>query len=41
MVFGELMKIVDCIKNNGQTVISVFYKVDPSDVDDRTNKFGA
>ena len=37
----ELVKIVDCMKNNGQTVISMFYKVDPSDVDDQMDKFGA
>ncbi|XP_050209741.1 disease resistance protein Roq1-like isoform X2 [Mercurialis annua] len=36
----ELVKILDCFKNNGQMVIPVFYKVDPTDVCDQTGSFG-
>ena len=35
----ELIKILEC-KKNGQSVLLVFYKVDPSDVHNQTGKFG-
>ena len=35
----ELVKILEC-KNNGQVVLPVFYKVDPSDVRNQNGKFG-
>ena len=35
----ELVKILEC-KNNGQVVLPVFYKVDPSDVRNQQEKFG-
>ena len=35
----ELVKILEC-KNNGQVVLPVFYKVDPSDVRNQHEKFG-
>ncbi|KAK4596407.1 hypothetical protein RGQ29_014439, partial [Quercus rubra] len=35
----ELVKIFEC-KNNGQVVLPVFYKVDPSDVRNQNGKFG-
>jgi hypothetical protein len=37
----ELVKIVDCRKNNGQLVLPVFYKVDPSEVRKQNGDFGA
>uniref|UniRef100_A0A2N9GBT0 TIR domain-containing protein n=1 Tax=Fagus sylvatica TaxID=28930 RepID=A0A2N9GBT0_FAGSY len=39
----ELVKIVECRKNNGQLVLPVFYKVDPSEVrkQDKDKGFGA
>ena len=36
----ELVKIVEC-RNNGQLVLPVFYKVDPSEVRKQKGKFGA
>uniref|UniRef100_A0A2N9EEW4 TIR domain-containing protein n=1 Tax=Fagus sylvatica TaxID=28930 RepID=A0A2N9EEW4_FAGSY len=36
----ELVKILECKKNNGQTVLPVFYKVDPSDIRNLKGKFG-
>nr|XP_034924703.1 disease resistance protein RUN1-like [Populus alba] len=36
----ELVKIFECRKNNGQIVIPVFYKVDPSHVRNQTGSFG-
>ncbi|XP_034926907.1 disease resistance protein RPV1-like isoform X2 [Populus alba] len=36
----ELAKIIECRKNNGQIVIPVFYKVDPSHVRNQTGSFG-
>ncbi|XP_050209746.1 disease resistance protein RPV1-like isoform X2 [Mercurialis annua] len=36
----ELVKILDCFRNNGQMVIPVFYKVDPDHVCDQTGSFG-
>jgi hypothetical protein len=35
----ELIKILEC-KKNGQSVLPVFYKVDPSDVRNQNGKFG-
>nr|XP_023890756.1 TMV resistance protein N-like [Quercus suber]XP_023890757.1 TMV resistance protein N-like [Quercus suber]XP_023890758.1 TMV resistance protein N-like [Quercus suber]XP_023890759.1 TMV resistance protein N-like [Quercus suber] len=35
----ELVKILEC-KNNGQVVLPVFYKVDPSNVRNQQEKFG-
>ena len=35
----ELVKILEC-KNNGQVVLPVFYKVDPSEVRNQKGKFG-
>ena len=35
----ELVKILEC-KNNGQVVLPVFYKVDPSDVRNQQKNFG-
>ncbi|KAL4616366.1 hypothetical protein ACB092_07G194800 [Castanea dentata] len=35
----ELVKILEC-KNNGQVVLPVFYKVDPSDVRNQKGNFG-
>ena len=35
----ELVKILEC-KNNGQVVLPVFYKVDPSDVRNQNEMFG-
>ena len=37
----ELVKILDCMKNNKQIVIPVFYRVDPSHVRKQTRGFGA
>jgi hypothetical protein len=36
----ELVKIVECRKNNGQLVYPVFYKVDPSEVRKQDRDFG-
>ncbi|XP_044475181.1 disease resistance-like protein DSC1 [Mangifera indica] len=36
----ELVKILDCKKMNGQIVIPVFYRVDPSDVRKQGGNFG-
>ncbi|XP_044476024.1 disease resistance protein RPV1-like [Mangifera indica] len=36
----ELVKILDCKKMNGQIVIPVFYRIDPSDVRKQTGNFG-
>lgn len=36
----ELVKILECKEKNGQIVIPVFYKVDPSDVRRQTGSFG-
>ena len=36
----ELVKIVECRKNNGQLVLPVFYKVDPSEVCKQDREFG-
>lgn len=36
----ELVKILDCMKTKGQTVIPIFYHVDPSDVRKQTGTFG-
>ena len=35
----ELVKILDC-KKNGQIVLPIFYKVDPSEVCNQRGKFG-
>ena len=37
----ELLKILDCRRNNGQMIIPVFYRVDPSHVRNQTGSFGA
>ena len=37
----ELVKILDCRRNNGQMIIPVFYRVDPSDIRKQTGSFGA
>ncbi|XP_059628657.1 TMV resistance protein N-like [Cornus florida] len=37
----ELVKIVECKKTMGQTVIPVFYDVDPSEVRKQTGSFGS
>ncbi|KAH9727757.1 Disease resistance-like protein DSC1 [Citrus sinensis] len=36
----ELVRILDCKKRNGQIVVPVFYKVDPSDVRKQMGSFG-
>ncbi|KAL9453026.1 hypothetical protein AB3S75_008759 [Citrus x aurantiifolia] len=36
----ELVKILECKKRKGQTVIPVFYNVDPSNVRNQTGSFG-
>ncbi|XP_058003954.1 disease resistance protein RPV1-like [Hevea brasiliensis] len=36
----ELVKILECQKTTGQIVLPVFYKVDPSDVQELTGRFG-
>ncbi|KAJ8759479.1 hypothetical protein K2173_007092 [Erythroxylum novogranatense] len=36
---NELLHILECKKNNGQIVIPVFYKTDPSDVRHRKNSY--
>ncbi|XP_062018879.1 disease resistance protein RUN1-like isoform X1 [Rosa rugosa] len=36
----ELVKIVECMKEIGQTVLPVFYDVDPSEVRNQTEAFG-
>ncbi|XP_024044769.1 TMV resistance protein N-like [Citrus clementina] len=36
----ELVKILECKKEYAQIVIPVFYRVDPSDVRNRTGSFG-
>jgi hypothetical protein len=36
----ELVKIFECRKNNGQIVIPVFYKVNPTHVRNQTGSFG-
>ncbi|XP_044475736.1 disease resistance protein RUN1-like [Mangifera indica] len=36
----ELAKILDCRKMNGQIVIPVFYRIDPSDIRKQTGTFG-
>ncbi|XP_058004508.1 disease resistance protein RUN1-like [Hevea brasiliensis] len=36
----ELAKILECQETTGQIVLPVFYKVDPSDVQDLTGRFG-
>ena len=35
----ELVKIIECVKENGQTIIPIFYHVDPSDVRKQTGSF--
>jgi hypothetical protein len=35
----ELVKIVQCMKEMGQTVLPVFYDVDPSEVAERKGKY--
>ena len=35
----ELVKIIECVKENGQTIIPIFYHVDPSDVQKQTGSF--
>ena len=37
---GELVKILECKKNNGQIVLPIFYNVDPSDIRNQKGKFG-
>ncbi|MCI32787.1 TMV resistance protein N-like, partial [Trifolium medium] len=36
---NELLKILECRKNNGQVVIPVFYNTDPSDVRKQTGSY--
>ena len=36
----ELVEIMNCRKELGQTVMTIFYKVDPTDVKKQTGKFG-
>ncbi|XP_021833400.1 TMV resistance protein N-like [Prunus avium] len=36
----ELVKILQCKQSNQQIVLPIFYKVDPSDVGNQTNRFG-
>ena len=36
---NELVRILDCKKRNGQTVVPVFYKVDPSDMRKQRGSF--
>ena len=36
----ELVKILDCMRTKGQTVIPIFYHVEPSDVRKQTGSFG-
>ena len=36
----ELVKILECMKTRGQTVLPIFYNVDPSDVRNQRGKFG-
>ncbi|KAB1200450.1 TMV resistance protein N [Morella rubra] len=36
----ELTKILECKKNRQQTILPVFYHVDPSDVRNQRNSFG-
>ena len=36
----ELVKILECKENKGQTVLPIFYHVDPSDVRKQRGKFG-
>ena len=35
----ELVKIIECVKENGQTIIPIFYHVDPSNVRKQTGSF--
>ncbi|XP_059627257.1 disease resistance protein RPV1-like [Cornus florida] len=37
----ELVKIIECKKTMGQTVVPVFYDVDPSEVRKQTGSFGS
>lgn len=37
---NELVEIITCRKEFGQTVMTVFYKVDPTDVKKQTGEFG-
>ena len=37
---NELVEIMNCRKELGQTVMTIFYKVDPTDVKKQTGKFG-
>lgn len=37
---NELVEIMNCRKELGQTVIPIFYNVDPTDVKKQTGKFG-
>jgi hypothetical protein len=36
----ELVKILECKKKNGQIVLPIFYKVDPSDIRNQNEQFG-
>ena len=36
----ELVKILECKENKGQTVLPIFYHVDPSDLRKQRGKFG-
>ena len=35
----ELAKIIECVKENGQTIIPIFYHADPSDVQKQRGSF--
>ena len=37
---NELVKIMECRKEMGQTVVPIFYHVDPSDVRKQMGSFG-
>lgn len=37
---NELVKILECKRKNGQIVIPVFYRVDPSDLQNQTGRIG-
>ncbi|CAH8263906.1 unnamed protein product [Arabidopsis lyrata] len=37
---NELVEVMNCRKEFGQTVMTIFYKVDPTDVKKQTGKFG-
>ena len=36
----ELVKILECMNNNNQIVVPIFYQVDPSDIRKLNGKFG-